>query len=255
MVMWSLNFFGYTQNWQASYELEKAAQEVLMQSDVLAVPKLLASGNLYANRWSYLVTTRMPGESWEHAELTVWQREMVATDLGAQIGQIHALEPQTGLGDMRQWGELDLVAAARKSSFPTHLIPGIRAYVASISAPDMAFVHGDLMERHIFIANGRLSGVIDWGDAAFQERHYELAKLHLDLFDCDKQLLARFLEASEWTVTADFAHKALVYAIYRQAHGLVQHHTMDVFFKLPKLFDLEKIATIEELADILFKIE
>jgi hypothetical protein len=32
------------------------------------------------------------------------------------------------------------------------------------------------------------------------DRRYELGKLHLDLFHCDKALLRVFLDASDWPV-------------------------------------------------------
>jgi hygromycin-B 7''-O-kinase len=36
--------------------------------------------------------------------------------------------------------------------------------------------------------------LIDFGDAMVGDLHYELAALHLDLFDCDKRLLRQFLD-------------------------------------------------------------
>ena len=119
---------------------------------------------------------------------------------------------------------------------------------------DNVFVHGDLMHRHVFVEDDRLAGIIDWGDALATDRHYELAKLHLDLFSCDKALLKAFLKASNWPVDPDFARKAMGLSLHRQAHGLAQHRTMDVFFKLPVLFPLKSIATLDELATILFAI-
>jgi aminoglycoside phosphotransferase (APT) family kinase protein len=55
-------------------------------------------------------------------------------------------------------------------------------------------VHGDVMHRHVFVDEGRLLGVIDWGDAIVTDRHYEFAKLHLDLFDGERALLGTFLD-------------------------------------------------------------
>lgn len=224
-----VKFFGYTKQWRTSFEQEKVAQMVLAQRIEIAVPTILASGILYDDAWGYLVMSKMSGLSWEHSDLTGLEKQAVAMDLGRQIGLVHALafskDYETSLL------ELDLISAAQQSSFPAHLIPQIEAYVDRVPPLDTVFVHGDLMERHVFTANGRLTGIIDWGDAAVFDRHYELAKLHLDLFDCDKQLLRLFLEASHWPVTEDFAHKALVLAIYRQAYGLTQHHTMDVFLQ------------------------
>jgi len=111
-----------------------------------------------------------------------------------------------------------------------------------------------MMYRHIFVEGSRLTGVIDWGDAIVTDRHYELAKLHLDTFDCDKRLLRAFLAASNWPVDKDFARKALAHALYRQAFGLVQHHSMDVFYKVPDQFPLPEIETLDQLAMELFAV-
>ena len=108
------------------------------------------------------------------------------------------------------------------------------------------------MHRYVFVENGRLAGMIDWGDAMVTDRHYEFAKLHLDLFNCDKALLRAFLKASDWPAGADFPQKAMALALYRQAHGLAQHHTMDVFYTLPALLPLDDIGTLDELATELF---
>lgn len=117
----------------------------------------------------------------------------------------------------------------------------------------------DILKRHdLFEADQELvagiGGIIDWGDMMVTDRHYEFAKLHLDLFDCDKTLLKAFLEASHWPVTTDFAHKAMAQALYRQAHGLTQHYAMDVFYMLPDRLPLQDIRTLEELANELFAI-
>ncbi|MDE0658524.1 MAG: hypothetical protein OXI79_02630 [Gammaproteobacteria bacterium] len=48
------------------------------------------------------------------------------------------------------------------------------------------------------------------------------------------------------------AHRALTDAFHRQAVGLAQHRTMDVFYKVPGFVALEDIETLDELADALF---
>ncbi len=101
--------------------------------------------------------------------------------------------------------------------------------------------------------DGQLSGIIDWGDATVTDRHYELGKL-MDTFDWDKRLLKTVLQTSAWPVKNDFAKKSLGLALYRQAVGLTQHHTFDVFYKLPNLLSLEDIPTLDELALTLFDI-
>ena len=81
-------------------------------------------------------------------------------------------------------------------------------------------------------------------DAPVADRHYELL-VHVGMFRCDKALLRVFLEASDWPAGKDFP---------RQALGLAQHHTMDVFHTLPTLLPLQDIGTLDELATELFAV-
>lgn len=139
-----------------------------------------------------------------------------------------------------------------QSVLPSRLIAQIDDFVARTDQRDAVFVHGDLMYRHVFVEDGRLAGIIDWGDALVADRHYELAQIQLNLFDGDKALLRTFLNHSEWPVERDFARRALAQAFLRQAVGLAQHRTMDVFHKLPRLLPLDDIATLDEMAEAVF---
>jgi hygromycin-B 7''-O-kinase len=67
-------------------------------------------------------------------------------------------------------------------------------------------------------------------------------------------LLREFLNASDWPAGDDFAPKTLGLALYRQAVGLAQHHTFDVFHTLPALLPLQGIDTLDDLATELFAV-
>jgi aminoglycoside phosphotransferase (APT) family kinase protein len=248
-----VKLFGGTAAWRASHTVERAVHAALAADPEIAAPRVLAVGQLYdaADAWPYLVTVRMPGAAWDQAGLSVRERLVVARDLGRQLRRVQALRP-AGTAPREDWSALDVAAAVQRSALPPHLAAQVDGYLARLGPFDPVLVHGDLIARHVFVANGRLSGIIDWGDAMVTDRHYELAKLHLDLFDGEPALLRAFLDASGWSVADDFAHKALGLALYRQAHGLTQHHTMDVFYKLPRLFALQDIATLDALAAAVF---
>ena len=87
------------------------------------------------------------------------------------------------------------------------------------------------------------------------DRHYELAKLHLDTFECDKSLLRVFLNESAWPVDEDFPRQALGLALYRQAVHFARHSNGDVFYLVKDLFPLQEIGTLDELAEILFAVQ
>lgn len=251
-----VKLFGHYRSWRTALAAERAAYAVLASDPAIDAPRMLADGRLYDDAdapWPYLVTTRMRGVPWRQARLSAAQRLTLASELGRQVRRVHALCPQRA-ATHEDWAAPWVAAAARQSSLPAHLAAQVEGYLARLGPHDPVFVHGDLMFRHVFVEDGRLAGMIDWGDAMVTDRHYELVKLHLDLFDGDKALLRAFLDASDWPVDGEFARKAMAFALCRQAHGLTQHHAMDVFYTLPGRLPLAEVGTLDELADALFAV-
>jgi hygromycin-B 7''-O-kinase len=253
-----VKLFGHLAAWRRSHAAERAAHALVATDPDIAAPRVLAEGRLYdgaedVDAWPYLVTTLVPGCSWRDAGLSFEQRRRVAADLGRQVRRVHALCP-AGAATHEDWAAGDVAAAAERSSLPPHLIAQIDDFLASLAPFDRVFVHGDLCATHAFVEKGRLTGIIDWGDALVTDRHYELIQLHRDLFACDKALLRVFLEACEWPVGHDFPRQALGLALHRQAVGLAQHDGMDVFEPVASLLPLAEIATLDELAIALFAV-
>jgi aminoglycoside phosphotransferase len=203
--------------------------------------------------WPYLISARVPGiASWQ-AKLSTAQQDVLVTALGRQVRYLHTLVPSREFADA-SWKGLDPVEAAKRSSLPLHLITQIDNYLARTDANDCVFTHGDRVANHIFVQDSQLSGIIDWGDAMVADRHYELVQVFLGTFDCDKRLLRMFLDASNWPIRENFAQQAMGQAIRRQAMGLAQHHTMNVFEPAAIRLPLEEIASLDELADELFEV-
>jgi len=61
-----------------------------------------------------------------------------------------------------------------------------------------------------------------------------------------------FLNAADWPVGHNFPCRALSLALIRQAVGLTQHHSIDVFMPVAERFPLQDIGTLDELANELF---
>lgn len=251
-----VKLFGYSRSWRASHAAERGAQILVATDPEIVAPDLLGEGRLYDDgdaKWSYLITSRMSGIASSRAELSAEQRLSITADLGRQVRRVHALPP-SGVPTDADWPELDVVAAAEQSSLPSHLIAQIEDYIARLEPFDRVFVHGDLVAEHVFVENGQVVGIIDWGDAMVTGRHYEIIQLYRDLFGCDKTLLRVFLEAGNWPVDDDFPQQTLGLALRRQAIGLTQHHTMDVFEPIAALLPLRDIGTLDELATELFAV-
>lgn len=272
-----VKFFGYLDWWRSSCRTERAAHALLASDSEINAPLVLAEGllsgdevvsgsepesafesgsNSYSDtQWYYLLYTRMPGVAWGYVDLSREQKLNKAHALGEQVARVHALEAPEELEVVSGWTPSDVVAACRHSSLAPHLVEQIGEYLEMLAPFDNVFQNGDIMHRHVFVEDGVYSGIIDWGDAIVTDRHYDLAKIHLDLFDCDKDLLREFLAASNWPVGNDqsqFCRQALGLALYRQCHGMANHHSMDVFHRLPSHFDQSKFDTLDELAGALY---
>lgn len=249
-----VKLFGQSPAWRRSFAAEHAAHRLIATDPAIAAPTLLGDGRLFDDNsapWPYLVTTRMPGIASPRAELSAAQRHALAIDLGRQVRRVHALA-SSGVATAADWRAGNIAGAAAESSLPPHLVAQVDDYLGRLGPFDTVFVHGDLCANHVFVKDGRLAGIIDWGDAMATDRHYELIQIFRDTFACDKALFAAFLDASDWPMAEDFAQKALGLALHRQAIGLAQHHTMDVFEPIAARFPVQDIATLDELATELF---
>ena len=251
-----VKFFGHRPYWQSAFHTEGVAHEYLLKDNTILAPRILAKGQLFENTvssWPYIISSKISGKSWLDTNLTNEEKNNVAAEIGQQLRKIHALPTDNRLKHDHEWSKLDFRNAVEKSVLPKHLITQVDSFFAKLDDFDRCFVNGDMVDMHVFVDNGRLSGIIDWGDATVTDRHYELGKL-LDTFDWDKKLLKTVLDASNWPVKKNFSKQSLGLALYRQAVGLTQHHSFDVFYKLPDLLPLKDIATLDELADILFSV-
>jgi hygromycin-B 7''-O-kinase len=106
----------------------------------------------------------------------------------------------------------------------------------------------------VFVQDQHITGIIDWADAIVTDRHYELIQIFRDTLDCDEALFRVFLEASEWPITSDFPQRTLGHALRRQAFILAQHSSGDVFQPIAEKYPLHDIATLDELAMLLFDV-
>lgn len=249
-----IKFFGHRSHWRNAYTTECAAHEYLSKEDTILASRILATGELFPAveaSWPYILSSKISGQSWLNTTLTFEEKNNIAAEIGIQLHKIHSLPLDERLLHDHAWSKLDFRGAADKSILPKHLVAEVADFIAKLDDFDRCFVNGDIVPTHIFIENNHLTGIIDWGDATVTDRHYELGKL-MDTFDWDKRLLKTVLQASKWPIKTNFSKQALGLSLYRQAVGLTQHSTFDVFYKLPHLIPLENISTLDDLADTLF---
>ncbi|MCA9859376.1 MAG: phosphotransferase [Thermomicrobiales bacterium] len=249
-----VKFFGFAGEWHATWRNEHVAHERLALDPRILAPQLLGAGQLFPGAehpLPYLILTRISGVSWCDVSLTFDQRAQIAAELGEQLALVHAL-PHEGMPGIDAWRSGTVGDGARSRAFPPELVGAIDPWLETVPVAPPVFVHSDLFVRHPFVDDGHLTGIIDWGDAMAADPHVELGKIHLDVFEGDTRLLRIFLESYGWSVERDFGRRALAMALRRHAQILGQHGGGDVFYRVPELIAGQEVATLDDLAWILF---
>ncbi len=133
----------------------------------------------------HLVYPRVPGVALLHVPRAA--RRVFEPQLRAFADAVHALDPgvdvpvdHTPLSDWLEeardtWPAVrDAVAAKRHAAIETCLTR------TPSSAVRRTFIHGDLGAEHVFAADGRITGVIDWSDAAIGDPALDHGRLLRD---------------------------------------------------------------------------
>jgi len=188
------------------------------------IPLLVAQGNFFSedkpHYLFYIVTEYVTGIPVKQIVAT-GEKELgrdvvgsLAKELGNLVGRLHLLPKDDALDvSSHRWKEFltfryhncygDL--KDKWKSMPAHFLDQLASYLPSdldafMRSGSLRFVHCDLIRDNVLLSpgmedNGRwkISGLIDFGDARFGDPFYELAALHTNLFQCDKELLAQFV--------------------------------------------------------------
>ena len=122
-------------------------------------------------------------------------------------------------------------------------------YLAPPSAA-RGLVHADLHADHIFVRDGHLAGIIDWGDALCGDPDYDLPALFFGTFGGSKPLLRAFLDAYGWPAGSAPGESGLNFA--RRAMTMTLLHEFNPLGRA--LPPLEKVTTLDELAELLWQV-
>jgi hypothetical protein len=242
----AIKFFGGPLPWREAFRRERSAHQALAADPGIPAPRGLASGELGAGSWPYLVTERVGGTRWRAGapEEVAW-----AGELGAMVRRLQGL---TGGEPVESGAEVTVLEALEGSAFPELLRSEIGDFLAAWPGAAPVLTHGDLVGMHVFVEGTSVRAVIDWGDAGRADPHYELGKPLLGMLRGEPALREAFLEGAGWERGDDFACRALAQALRRQADGRRQHLGFDVFHRVPEVLGGRRAGGLGELAGWLF---
>jgi hypothetical protein len=152
------------------------------------VPRHVADGHLFETgwRWPYIVTTRLAGTAWrEMSDGSANWQHVVPRELGAALREVHELDcPDEPVWHRSVVGTLRATCATRhrrRGMLPKFLVEQIDEYLAPAS-DQRCLVHADRHGDHVFVRDGHLVGIIDWGDAFCGDPYYDLPSLFFGTF-------------------------------------------------------------------------
>ncbi|MFN3428637.1 MAG: phosphotransferase [Candidatus Sericytochromatia bacterium] len=132
----------------------------------------------------------LPGTTADRLGLGAAGRGAIAPDLGRFLRALHAIDPAEAAargvrpddfrGDTTGRSAKVLPQLARFESTPwAERVGAMAARLGAPPAPetrDVVVLHGDVYARHLLVGpDGRLAGVIDWGDVCLGDRAVDLA--------------------------------------------------------------------------------
>ncbi len=131
--------------------------------------------------WPFFGGPLVPGRELAEAELDDGARAALARSLGQFLRVLHDVRIPVELPvDPISRADMQVRAPRARERLIElgHLDPCAEAILtAGLELPPperLALVHGDLHVRHVFVDDGRLSGVIDWGDICWSDPAVDL---------------------------------------------------------------------------------
>jgi aminoglycoside phosphotransferase len=241
-----VKLFGPAFDGPASFRAEHAMHRLLALHADIPAPELVAFGHLFDDEpsWPYLITERWTGVAIREAEVAAGDAIEIAAGLGTAVARLHRLAPPAAVAERELLPHLRSTAAERlaRAGFPVRLVDQVPEYLGD-ALPADTLVHADITADHLFVQEGRLLGVIDWGDAIVADPYYELVAVYFDALGGRRFLLESFLRAYGWVRDDDFCRRAL--------QGLLEFQ-FDALGRVREMVDLDAVATLDELAERLY---
>lgn len=166
---------GLVARFGAGATAEAALLEAIAPQLPLPVPVPIAVGG------DCLIAPLVPGSPL--LALPRASRRPFAPSLLAFADALHALRPDVGVAEddtpLEAWLE---EAAATLAALRDHVPATVEAALRQPVPPPAprTLIHGDLGAEHVFVDAGRITGVIDWGDAAIGDPALDHGKLMRD---------------------------------------------------------------------------
>ncbi|WP_410792013.1 phosphotransferase family protein [Kribbella sp. C-35] len=155
----------------------KAGATVAEEADACRLARSVGvpAPEVVASSAEYLIMRELPGRP-----LMAGSPDLgaVLRVVGESVRRVHTIVDPSAVWGNRLWGVLDGldVLPVELAARVREVMPG---FVDSVAGVVPALLHGDLHLRHVYAAGAELAGILDWGDAAYGDPLFDLARLSM----------------------------------------------------------------------------
>lgn len=206
---------------------------------------------------NWLLEERIPGVWFERSNLSPADELTALADLGLYLRRVHQIQT-VGFGlissasleapynTFEAWLESQqqgIIRACLTGAIPETVLPSLsvadQLLRGTYSGPPV-LCHADLSNTNILVEGGRVSAIIDWGDATGTDPAYDIAQFFLDQsrdwYPVQEQsMLATLLEAYGVAEFKDFYYRIIAHRILfianRMAWLVEKHGYNDIYQK------------------------
>ena len=225
---WIIKFFGRLFDGGNTMLRELDAHRIVSSDPDIPVAGLVTHGCLFdiTAEWRlpYMVFKYIPGVSLSavRSELTRDNMAAIVEDVGRIVKRLHSLPVPVGAYLKQNWDDYTRMLANNRTEcekrhrqwcdLPNRIINQIDSFLPApsdlIPSEDKpTFLHADITADHILVQKvgleWKIRALIDFGDALVGDPLFELIALHIDLFQCDKELLRNFIQVCQPSVQLD----------------------------------------------------
>ncbi len=266
-----VKFYGQLFKGEPTHAAELAVGLSRPEDRGIPAPRMVGHGTLYGASggwpWPYVLFEFVEGVSIgeAHERVSGRDRARIARDVGRMARALHDAPVPEGGPFTPTWDAYEAFLGAQRTrcveshrewdDLPAHLVEQIDDFLAPTAelidrARPPHLIHADMTADHLLgvaeAGGWRTTGLIDFGDAMVGDHLYELVALHLDMFRCDRALLAEYLDA--YGADARFRR-----ALPRRAMSTTLLHQFDVCTVLPdRVPEWDDIADLAQLADAIW---
>ncbi|MCX4907855.1 phosphotransferase family protein [Streptomyces sp. NBC_00878] len=197
-----------------AYEELDARREEQVLSHVygklpVPTPQVYSAG-AYKNGWSFVLMSRLPGESLAKAwpRIPAAEQDRIVTEAGETLAALHALNPAPLAGSVgpSEWGlfvdaqRTNAVEQQREAGLSEPWLEQIPWFLSSVplAAPARrVLLHTEFMSEHLTVDpdGWRLTGLFDFEPAMIGDPAYDFVGVALYISRGQPRLLKRFYEA------------------------------------------------------------